>query len=480
MLLIPWRSAAAQLLSPGKLSRPHAYLEGIRNCTKCHRLRERGVVNDVCLDCHTPLRDRLANQKGFHATVRDQSCSECHKDHFGLEFDAVRLDTAKFDHEKTGYRLRDGHVDVPCRDCHQPQFITAADVKRFKTEHGTIDKTLLGLGSTCELCHERDDPHERQFPRRRCQECHDETTWEDLDRFDHNATRYRLTGEHRDVKCEECHEPTGRKKGQVRWVGLDFDNCTPCHDDAHSPTLGQDCAGCHVTADWHRISAKSDFEREFDHEKTEFPLRDKHADAECKVCHDLTLAVTDELRFTFTAKSLNYTYPVPVVTDCVSCHRDYHRNVFASAPGGIDCESCHDEKAWVPSAYGVERHNRDAEYELAGAHQAVPCFACHGSAEIAPDSLRFHIDDQECESCHEEDDPHGTQFTDKRCKDCHDTKSYKTDTFDHDATEYALDGKHKDVPCNSCHPLAIDSTGRSVRVYKPLKTDCRSCHGGGS
>ena len=437
------------------------------------------MANANCLECHTPLRDRLAEQKGFHATVRDQNCGECHKDHFGLEFDAIRLDTAGFDHEKTGYQLKDGHVDVPCRDCHQPAFITAADVKRFKAEHGAIEETLLGVGTTCGLCHRKDDPHKDQFPRRRCEECHVETTWDDVDRFDHGATRYRLTGKHRDVDCGDCHEPTGRKKGQARYAGLDFANCTPCHDDVHSGSLGRGCARCHVTLDWHRL-VRSDIERDFDHDDTEFSLRGTHGDAECKVCHSLALAVTDELRITFTAKSRNYTYPIPVMTDCVSCHRDYHRNVFASAPGGIDCESCHDETAWVPSEYGVDRHNRDAEFELAGAHQAVPCYACHGSAELAPDSLHFRIADQDCESCHDDDDPHGTQFTDRRCKDCHDTKSYKTDPFDHDATEYPLDGKHRDVPCNSCHMLAAGSTGQMIRIYTPLETDCRSCHGGGS
>ena len=45
-------------ISPGDLAQPHAHLEGMSNCTKCHILGEK-VSNDLCLDCHTELKTRI-------------------------------------------------------------------------------------------------------------------------------------------------------------------------------------------------------------------------------------------------------------------------------------------------------------------------------------------------------------------------------------------------------------------------------------
>ena len=50
--------AAAQL-SPGKLSRFHASLEGSTTCGKCHD-RRRGVASEKCLACHGALAARKA------------------------------------------------------------------------------------------------------------------------------------------------------------------------------------------------------------------------------------------------------------------------------------------------------------------------------------------------------------------------------------------------------------------------------------
>ena len=48
----------AQLISPGKLSAAHAELEGMRQCTQCHELGQRGASAQRCLGCHTRAPDR--------------------------------------------------------------------------------------------------------------------------------------------------------------------------------------------------------------------------------------------------------------------------------------------------------------------------------------------------------------------------------------------------------------------------------------
>ena len=59
----------AQIISPGELSAAHRELDGLRGCTQCHRLRQRGIDRSLCLECHTPLAERLGRDVGFHATL---------------------------------------------------------------------------------------------------------------------------------------------------------------------------------------------------------------------------------------------------------------------------------------------------------------------------------------------------------------------------------------------------------------------------
>ena len=219
---------------------------------------------------------------------RRTSCGDCHKDHFGVEFDPIQLDTAAFDHTRSGFDLVDGHQGVSCRDCHQPKFVTDRVVRAFKEKHGRLEQTLLGVATTCVPCHEADDPHQRQFARRRCDECHREDTWEEARLFDHNESRYRLTGKHRQVECEDCHKPAwrrGSRESYDRYVNIDHSQCTDCHEDIHENDLGPRCTDCHDTRDWHRIINPSSFEDRFEHETLEFRLAGKHLDADCAECH---------------------------------------------------------------------------------------------------------------------------------------------------------------------------------------------------
>ena len=95
-------------------------------------------------------------------------------------------------------------------------------------------------------------------------------------------------------------------------------DCIGCHqkDDRHENTLGRDCGACHGERDWKSTKGK------FDHDKTQFPLRNGHAGpkVECKACH----------------KSLKEMRKTPL--DCLSCHRkdDKHKESL-----GRDCGACH-------------------------------------------------------------------------------------------------------------------------------------------
>jgi hypothetical protein len=92
----------------------------------------------------------------------------------------------------------------------------------------------------------------------------------------------------------------------------------------------------------------------------------------------------------------------------------------------------------------------------------------------------FSVEHEACADCHATDDPHGAQFAARACTDCHDTETFKVKAFDHDETRYALDGRHRDVPCASCHTMGRDANGKEVRIYRPLGMECKDCHGGGA
>ncbi len=476
------QQAAAQLLSPGKLAAAHSDLEGLRRCTSCHALGQRGISNDKCLECHEELRARVLERRGLHAEAADRNCADCHKDHFGVDFALVRFDTTSFDHASVGFDLVDAHRAVDCEDCHQPQLIKDPQVRALKGQHGALDRTSLGLGTTCVACHETDSPHGSQFIDRACDECHRQRDWNSTDLFDHDQTRYRLTGRHRQVECAECHRSEMRNasastRPHVQYSRLDYSSCTSCHEDAHRGRMEGSCTGCHTTAGWHLLD-RTRFESRFDHDATEFSLVGKHADIECGLCHDQTHAERDGIRLTFAAAGRQSEYPKPVAADCLSCHLDYHSSVFEQTAGGPLCESCHTQIDWLPTTYDLERHNDGTTFTLTGAHVATPCQGCHTNQNTSGRALQFRFARSECESCHERDDPHVGQFAEAQCKACHDTESFMIESFDHTTTRYPLDGAHIDVACNDCHVLATDAAGREYRVYRPVGTECEDCHGG--
>ncbi len=474
-LTLVWSGkASAQLLSPGKLSQAHSSLEGIRQCTSCHQIGKRGVADTKCLECHQPLQRRLELKAGFHATLVDQSCGTCHKDHGGVEADIVRFDTTGFHHDTTGFVLEGTHRGIGCRDCHRAELIVTEDVRRFKTEHGALGETFLGLGTTCLDCHNRDDPHDRQFGDRACTACHGQTKWENLVGFDHARTRYPLTGLHRDADCADCHKPTGKPR-IVRYRPLEFGTCQTCHADAHRGLMGSNCTDCHSTSGW-TLRNRSSFERNFDHERTRFSLVGRHADVDCTSCHVRPAPQTEDLAMTLRVRARGQTYPVPVADNCSSCHRDYHHGAFATMRGGPLCTNCHGQSQWYPATFDLARHNRDTNYQLEGAHATAPCTACHRSMLLGQTELQFHFDVSDCVTCHRADDPHMDQFADAPCETCHNVDTFSAVAFDHNGARFKLDGAHDKVPCESCHKLETLSDGHSFRRYKPLGMQCRDCH----
>lgn len=470
-------SGSAQIISPGRLSRPHAELSGITSCTQCHEIGRQGIAPERCLQCHVLVSARIRRGEGFHATADSMatSCASCHREHFGEDFQLVRFDTIAFDHATVGYALDGAHVEASCRACHAPELISDRAVRDYMSRNEALDRTYLGLPTACVTCHGADDPHAGQFADRSCTACHTTRSWEEAPAFDHEATRYPLTGRHAALECASCHRgvrEVGRAETFTRYTPLSFASCTSCHEDPHAGAMEGSCSSCHGTAGWERVDP-SDVEGRFAHESTGFTLEGAHGRATCASCHDPAASRSEELHLSYLASVSVQPFPSPVAEECVSCHVDAHGGMLADLPGGATCTNCHGQDQWLPASYGLARHNAETRFPLEGAHLTVPCEGCHrteaGELELQP---AFDA----CTACHREDDPHEGQFADRRCETCHTVASFEISDFDHSATKFPLEGGHEDVDCASCHRAEETPAGVAFVRYAPLGTACTDCH----
>ena len=324
-------------------------------------------------------------------------------------------------------RMRDTTQPALCRDCHKK---VNADMRQNRGFHGK-DKNARQL--ECKTCHA---DHKGRNAR---------IVWLDKDKFDHRATDFPLEGKHALNECRACHLE-GKKYREAK------SGCNDCHseDDAHNGELGTKCGQCHVASGWRKS--------EFDHDRTDFPLKDSHRRVSCESCH-------------IDGKFQN------TPARCVDCHaiRDVHANRF-----GRDCGQCHAEKKWQTTHFD---HRRDARYSLIGKHRRVTCNACHGVDYLASrknDSIRS------CYSCHREDDIHAGS-NGRKCQDCHSESSWQESSFDHDAeTRFPLIGGHRNIACAACHEPGAASKKIDMGCYnchrsddahrEKMGTTCEQCH----
>lgn len=475
--------ARAQLFSPGKLAAPHAHLEGLSNCTKCHEAKKR-LSNDLCLECHQEIAVRVQRKRGYHGRMApvDRRCERCHREHQGREFPLIDWKPKRFDHEEAGWSLKGAHKEPACRDCHDPRLVVDRKVRKLLAKPKK-KVTYLGLTTRCVGCHF--DEHRGQEGDD-CKKCHGLDAWKPAKGFDHDETDFRLVGKHRKVGCEKCHATEvdrATKEGAfpapvapmfTRFTPVAHDRCTACHQDPHDGRFGDRCEQCHDESSWTKISRRLEKERRF-HEKTRYPLRGAHVTVACRSCH-LPLG-----RRTLLYRGLPF-------AACTDCHPDGH---FGQIEG--DCERCHSVEAFVPPSFDVEAHER-TDYPLEDAHRAVACSRCHEAKEDmraqVPDALarglrrrgrsvlistaRLAVGRPEgCETCHQ--DPHGAQFEGKACSACHGTTGFSDLSFDHQKdSRFPLTGAHEKARCERCHQVLSKAEG-FVR-YRPLNLACAACH----
>lgn len=512
--------AEAQI-SPGDLTSAHAHLEGISNCTQCHDIGNQ-VPDQKCLACHDKISTLINEGRGYHSSeeVRSSACIDCHSEHHGRKFDMMRFDQETFEHQKAGYVLEGQHAIIDCRDCHMPDFIEDPELKERKATFLGLDQECLtchedqhqgSLSANCASCHDynafqpatyfdhdeadfalkgkhlevdciechpiiekggqdfqqfaevahgdcidcHEDVHQQHFVSN-CTDCHIEEGFERFvgDRkFNHDRTGFTLKGRHRAVDCFSCHQKTSDPLAVFQdQLGVEEQNCVHCHEDVHDGKFGRDCAQCHNEESFVQLNSM-DF---FNHDLTDFPLVGKHIEVDCKECH--TGRYTEALDF----------------AECRACHSDFHEGQFASPPPGPDCASCHQTDGFEYTTYGIREH-AETDFPLEGAHLATPCFACH----LQEEEWVFVSMSTACVSCHE--DMHkevldSVYYQPEGCASCHSTEGWASIHFNHDRTQWPLEGSHQTVGCAECHFQYDSEGGLKGQLFAGTATACAECH----
>jgi hypothetical protein len=481
---------AQTLASPGPLSQPHAQLDGVRNCLQCHEAGKE-LTGRKCLACHGSLAARIQQGEGYHATVTQRgtrlACATCHGEHNGRPFRLVRWEGGsreRFDHLKAGFRLEGAHARLGCDDCHKPALISAT-VRNDQSL--SVQRSYLGLGTTCTACHVDEHRGRTTGP---CTDCHDQTQWKPAPRFDHSRTRFALTGKHRDVRCDQCHEvrheaATG-PGGEVDTMFVDFrtsrpatGGCTGCHTSPHrDATRFGRCEGCHTVDGWFVLP--DSLRSNFDHQRTGFALNGAHADTRCESCH--LSSTSGSLPPRVQLVRANFLRPLSrqpmAFRRCDDCHAGVHQGEIGAARG--DCVVCHNETKFTPAMFTRAAHDSTG-FALVGAHVTARCTACHTPLAGAPAGsgrLKFQFADTKCGSCHT--DVHRGELKEPRgeCSDCHDQVKFAPTRFTqamHERTSYPLTGAHAAVPCNACHTAAPGAAAGHVK-FRFADTGCASCH----
>jgi hypothetical protein len=327
------------------------------------------------VSCHLQDYSRTSNPSHV-AGGFPTSCEDCHT------LNGWR--PANFDHALSGFPLTGAHGRVDCGSCH-------------------VGGRYQGTPTDCNACHQQDydrttNPNHRAsgLPTQ-CQDCHNTGSWRPAN-FDHNDTRFRLTGAHDRVDCARCH--TGGT-----YTGTPT-NCNACHQTDYAGAANPNhqaagyptqCQNCHTTGAWRPAN--------FDHNTTRFPLTGAHNRVDCSRCHT------------------GGTY-AETPTDCYACHQtDYAgtANPNHQAAGfPTQCQTCHTTGAWRPASF-----DHDGRYFpiYSGKHRGKwsTCADCH----LNPGNYRAF----ECIFCHEHSnesemrdkhkDETGYTYASAACLRCH-------------------------------------------------------------
>ncbi|MEW6366345.1 MAG: hypothetical protein AB1714_17105 [Acidobacteriota bacterium] len=463
------------------------------SCEKCHK-KEKGTfpagageavrykpIARACATCHAD----------YHRGQFPRDCAACHT--------TASFKPTSFAHAKSEYPLKGKHTNLQCDRCHKQEVFPAppppATLVRYRP-----------MAKVCSACHR--DQHAGVFGSD-CAKCHDERTWHGINATFHRSTAFPLTGRHVTVPCVSCHISPGATPTA----------CESCHmkrrqDDPFRGRLGLACAQCHNTGGWSPV--------QFDHgARTGFALVSEHSGLRCQACHPGQIEAVTSTCAGCHMKDYDWARTPPhkaigLSTDCRVCHfpgdgawsagRYTHRSYQPlGRHSAAACDACHSGGRYAglsQECYACHKPDYDrtqnpnhikvgfstdcvlchragdsswtqgrfdhSGFPLQGGHVGLACESCHEGGKYSGLST-------DCYSCHRADydsttNPnHKTAGFPTDCIVCHkatDTR-WEQGRFDHNSSDFPLQGAHAKLACESCH-----KGGK----YSGLSPDCYSCH----
>lgn len=320
-------------------------------CVDCHRDSHRGELGASCDRCHSlrAFNDRSVLMR-LHETTRFPlqgahlaiDCESCHAPaaQGGLQFVALSARCVSC-HEQQFLATRSpdhvaGGFDRTCELCHEARVWNQAHFfhrlaltgahRALTCDQCHVNHRYQGTPADCVGCHQRDydqttQPNHVQVGfLTQCATCHATTSW--TAPYDHNRSRFPLTGAHRSIACAQCH-------GDGVYTGKPT-TCAPCHQPDYDRTTNPR------------------------HTATSFPV------AICNTCHTTTAW-----------RPSPWAHPATIPKNhqgatCIDCHtNDADYKVFSCFTSG-----CH-------VASQVDGHHRGVSGYVSGS--SIACYRCHPS-----------------------------------------------------------------------------------------------------
>ena len=215
-----------------------------RDCAECH-IESGFSPSKFTIDNHNASRFQLLgshlavpcktchfSEKEWHFAQLGMRCTDCHKNIHGEEIKTKFMGNNEcsnchtsgswqqisFDHSKTEFPLLGKHAATTCSGCHEK-----------KKNNENIPIKFASVSTLCDACHR--DVHNDQFKvaeKNDCQRCHKLDNWKPV-KFNHEETKFPLTGRHQAVECSACHKKV--IDGSVTFIKFKLDEfkCVNCH-----------------------------------------------------------------------------------------------------------------------------------------------------------------------------------------------------------------------------------------------------------
>ncbi len=373
-------------------------------------------LGKICLDCHTKLREELAEGIA-HKPLQAGDCISCHTPHASKNEDLLI---------KTGYKL--------CIICHEPLKVGMRDkVKHEPMEFGE-----------CESCHKS---HVSQYnnlliakERELCFLCHENSTF----------TKTHIHDPVSKARCKTCHKShSSNLRSLLKSPAPGI--CLNCHRQIFGHTgidiKKVDCIQCHNP----HSSERKNLLYSIYHE----PYKDN----KCEECHQkifgIIIKAEGNARLCYKChqdskeryEEMSKTHIVEGARECTFCHNPHgsEREDLVRGKDGSLCMSCHNEiKVRLKTEKNILRHPEVI---------ARKCSTCHDSHASNNDKFLKENMNNICLSCH------------KRQK-----------VFCHPLGEKAYDPRtNKPIGCLTCH----NPMGAIYPQFMRLEGEeilCKQCH----